>query len=337
MRLIATTVVRESTYGRQRSGWIYDVDWESGRVLEQLPVPDPRFPESDDNPRGGMRGGRGVAAVGSDILVASYDTLHRYGAGWELVERIEHPLLVGLHEIHWDGSALWVSATGIDAIVRVTLDGAVTLAWDPHASELAVELGLRARPDPVDGSVDYVRGAAPLVDQCHINGVTRFGDDTIVNCGLLRRPRGTGQRLVSRARWKLGVPQRGPGSRPPGGSLVVRVGPDGAIDPLLRLDGHDVPTHNGQLLDADRVVVNDSTANIVRVFSVASGEPVATIPIEGAWLRGLCVVDDARLLVGTAPATLALVDLDEQRVVRRVALSVDPNEAVHGLAWVDRP
>jgi hypothetical protein len=71
MRVLATTVVRESLRGKRRTGFIYDVDWDSRRVERRLPVPEPQFPESDENPRGGVRGGRGVAVTPAGIVVAN--------------------------------------------------------------------------------------------------------------------------------------------------------------------------------------------------------------------------------------------------------------------------
>ena len=86
MRVIATTVVRESIRGKQKTGYIYDIDWTAGRVVNKLPVPDPLFPESDDNPRGGVRGGRGVTVTKDGIVVANYDTFYRYSDGWDVLD-----------------------------------------------------------------------------------------------------------------------------------------------------------------------------------------------------------------------------------------------------------
>ena len=99
-----------------------------------------------------------------------------------------HPLFVGLHEIDWDGKQLWATATAIDAVLKVSLDGDVSVAWDPHAGDDAGRLGLRKRSHALDGSLDYRRRQAPLVDLCHVNGVTRRGGETIVNCGLVGDP-----------------------------------------------------------------------------------------------------------------------------------------------------
>jgi hypothetical protein len=334
MRVIATTVVRESIRGKQKTGWIYDVDWDAQTVLRKLPVPDPSFPESDDNPRGGVRGGRGVAPTQHGIVVANYDTLYVYDDDWNVVQQLSHPLFVGTHEIDWDGERLWTAATGIDAVLRVSLDGDVDVAWDPHAPELADRFGIRRRPHAMDGSVDYRIREAPVIDQCHINGVARRGDATVVNCGLVRKTKPFAARATDRLKRKLGIGQGTDGKKPrhSGTSMVVRVNGSGQGEVLVELGNHDFPTHNGQLLEDGRVALNDSTNNTLRVYTVGDRSEVAALQIPGTWLRGLEPLDASRVLVGTAPATIVLADLAEKHISGKLQLSDDPNEAIHGLA-----
>jgi hypothetical protein len=97
------------------------------------------------------------------------------------------------------------------------------------------------------------------------------------------------------------------------------------------MEGGGSPTHNGQLLDAARVAVNDSRTNTFRVFQVSDGAEVARVPVQGTWLRGMVPLGADRVLVGTAPAAIALLDLESQAVERRLTLSENPNEAIHGL------
>ena len=58
--------------------------------------------------------------------------------------------------------------------------------------------------------------------------------------------------------------------------------------------------------------------------------PVA-VKIPGTWLRGLEPISPTHVLVGSAPAQLVLVDVETGAIENRIALSDDPNEAVHGL------
>ena len=342
MRLIATTVVRESAFGRQKTGWIYDVDWAAQRVERRFPTPDPRFPSTEENPRGGMRGGRGVAVTRHGIVVAVYDTLWRYDDDWNVLAEVSHPLFVGIHEIDWDGEHMWVTATGIDAILKADLEGEAEVAWDPHTPELARRFGLRTRPDPVDGSVDYRIRQAPLIDQCHVNGVIVDGSSMVVNCGSMRTGSSAvtrfAKRVLARTRRALPFEER-PRTTPRyhAPSMVVRVDGAGKTDVLLTLPPGGHPTHNGRLLDDGRLAVNHSTSNHLRLFRLSDQEETASIHVEGTWLRGLEPISPSQALVGTAPAAIALVDLECGVVERRLQLSDDPNEAVHGLAVCPEP
>jgi hypothetical protein len=332
MRLVATTVVRESVRGKQRSGYVYDVDWAAKRVLRRFPVPEPSYPESDDNPRGGARGGRGVAATRHGIVLANYDTVYVYDDEWNVLDSFSHPLFIGIHELDWDGEVVWISATRNDTVLRVTLDGSVEVAWDPHRSELARRFRLRERLHPLDGSVDYRKRDAPGVNECHVNGVTRRGGSLIVNCGLIRGRRPTAARIARGARQKLGL-----GRDDAGRSAVVRVTGGGSAEILLELATGHWPTHNGQLLDDSRLIVNESHKNTLRVFSLEDRRQLAKVTVPGTWLRGLHAIGPGRILVGTAPAAIALVDLEAGAAVERVTLSDDPNEAIHGLTVCPPP
>ncbi len=334
MRLIATTVVREAVFGKQESGFIYDIDWsldrDAQRAVRRLPVPAPRFPSSDDNPRGGVRGGRGVAVTPRGIVVANHDTLTRYDDEWNVLDQIDHPLLLGTHEIDWDGGALWVSATAIDALLRVTLEGEVSVAWDPHADSVAGRFGLAPRRYPVDGTVDFRTGQAPPIDHCHLNGVTRRGSQTIVHLGLLRRRPTAAARFARRVARTAGLDVAGGHE-----SVVVRLN-GASADVLVRFAAGSLPTHNGQLIDDDRVAVNDSTSNTLRVFSAGDGCQLQEVPVPGTWLRGLEPLGGELLFVGSAPAAVHLIDLERGSIEQALVLSEDPNEAVHGLALASR-
>lgn len=334
MRLIATTVVRQSIKGKQQTGHIYDVEWDEKAVRHRLPVPDPMFPESDDNPRGGVRGGRGVAVTRKGILVANYDTLLRYDDDWELLDSFSHPLFVGMHEVDWDGEALWTTCTAIDAVVKTRLDGDAEIAWDPHGPGFAGRLGLRGRRHPIDGTLDYRQREAPLVDDCHINCVSHHAGAMVINCGLVRKK----DSLQSRALDRVGRRLRGDKSeqRNAGLAAVVRINGAAADEILVRLDNIDFPAHNGQLLNDDHVVVNDSTRNTLRVFETHEGAEVKRLTVPGTWLRGLEPVSPTQVFVGTAPASIVLVDLDRMVVEDQLKLSDDPNEAIHGLTLVPR-
>jgi hypothetical protein len=234
---------------------------------------------------------------------------------------------------------VWLAATGIDVLLKTTLDGTVEAAWDPHAPPHHPRFELRPRPHPVDGSIDYRIREAPLIDQCHLNGVTRRSGATIVNCGLVRKRKSLAARSLRRVRSKLGIPERGTARRNSGRSMVIRLDHAAPPDVLVELADHDFPTHNGQLLDDDRVALNDSTENTFRVFDISDGggRETRAVRVPGTWLRGLEPVAPGYVVVGTAPASLVLVDVEGGTIEGTVQLSDNSNEAVHGLALCPPP
>jgi len=309
------------------TGFIYDVDWPSGAVRRKLPVPDPR--EWGDNTRGGNRGGRGVAATPHGLIVANFDTLLYYDDDWNLIKTLTHPLFANLHEIDWDGDYLWATVSKIDLVLRIGLDGegTVRVAWDPHVHGLAQNLGRIPFRQSLGGSVDYRLRTTPSTDYLHVNSVRRRPGGMIINCGF--RPSASG---VPDASGYIDLPKRDPSEGYlPGSSLVVSVDDDGATRILVLREGHIMPTHNGSLIDEARVAINDSSCNTLRICSATSGQELQALPVPGTWLRGLVALDAATLLVGTSPATIVQVDLENNLVARRVQLSEDPMEAIHGL------
>ena len=329
MRVIATTVVRESIRGKQRTGTIYDVDWDSGAVSASFPVPEPDRPENDANPRGGSRGGRGAAAIGENVVIANYDTLLVYDRKWTLVDRFTHPLFLGLHELDWDGDRLYAAATAIDAVLAVDVPArTVEVAWDPHNSPLARRFGIsRGRKPPLLDAY-----AAPRkVDQVHLNGVTCIDDGLVVNCGLVRPTASLYQRQRRRVVTRLGKP---PIAKPRGAGVTLHVPAAGDEQVLVELSSRGMPTHNGQQLPGGRIAINDSSHDTLRIFSARGAREELTIPVNGTWLRGLEPLDQNRVLVGTAPASIVMINLEQGVEMGRVALSENPDEVIHGLVRV---
>jgi hypothetical protein len=337
MRLIATTVIREAHVGKQDLGFIYDVDWDAGAVVRRLRVPEPSFPRSDDNPRGGVRGGRGVAVTSQGILVANYDGIYVFDDDWRPLDVIESPLFVGLHEIHWDGTQLWITATALDVVLKMRLGEPPELAWDAHDRTVARKVGVRRLQRALDGTVDYRVEGAQKVDECHVNSAVPHGDALIINCGVVHRtssPLDRAERRFHKFARRRPPLDKLPVRKPR--RFVVSLHADGRVERIAELGDHWMPSHNGQSSNG-RVLVNDSPGKALRVFSGKDPAETRDIPLPGRWHRGLAVVGPDSAVVGAAPASLALVDLVSGTVERRLQLSEDPNEAVHGLVVCPEP
>ena len=340
MKIITTTVIRHSVIGEQASGHLLEIDWDAQTITHSLPVPDPKFPSSNTNPRGGLRGGRGAKVYQNRYFIANYDTVFVYDADWRPLEEISHPLATDIHEIDIDEQGVWLSCSRYDLVLKLSYAGEKLEHWHISDSpELMRRLGIHC--EPLDLSHDYRRHLPPGLDHTHLNCV-QIGPDksVIVNLGQVH-PQGPAQRLGRRLfpapgyhAHALSATRRRMynllhGSR----SHVVALDRDrpGTAKilsqyPALR------PNHNGQLLDNTRTMLASEDGGLV-ISDIETGQR-QLIPVPGTWVRGLLKLDEHRVLVGIQPCAIVEVDINSARVTRQMKLSVNPNESVHGLTLI---
>jgi hypothetical protein len=183
-----STVVRWAPL--RDGGEVVHLDWDTKRVQRRHPVY-PADPEVDDpNPRGGARGGRGLAIVGDEVVVASYHTLHVYDRTLEHRRDVSHPLLAGLHELHVtpDGR-LWVAATAIDAAFEVDIQTGDILdeRWPRDDAGIQARLGV----DPLDVDKEgenrqkwLLRPERSDFGHLHLNTVTTWQGELYALCNF---------------------------------------------------------------------------------------------------------------------------------------------------------
>ena len=340
MKIIATTTIRHSTIGEQASGHVLEVDWTGQRIIKRFAVPDPMYPESNTNPRGGLRGGRGVKVRRGHYFVANYDTVHVYDSNWRLQDKISHPLATDIHEIDLDASGIWLSCSRYDMALKLDYGGEKLDHW--HISDspgLMRMIGVRCGLP--DLTKDYRRQMTMGLDHTHLNCVQIGADDSlIVNLGQVkpyRQWQRIGRRLLplpAKHAHRLGPAIRGlykalHGSR----SFIVKLNRTNSEKtrvlgeyPALR------PNHNGQMLSDETSVLAAEDGGIV-IHHIESHQS-QLIPIPASWARGIAKIEEQRLLVGIQPCAIVEVDLRSCRVTRRFELSDNPDESVHGLALI---
>lgn len=341
MKLAATTVIRHSVIGQEATGQLLVIDWDRGEIDQAMPVPLPKYPSSNANPRGGIRGGRGIKFWEGHCYVANYDTVFVYDRDWIQVAEISHPLATDIHEIDIDAQGLWLSCSRYDLILQLSLNGDLLAHWHiSSAPGLMRKLGINV--PALDLNHDYRKNLPSGLDRTHLNCVQCQSDGSlIVHLGLvhpesvlhrvLRRllpPPGFEAHQMGRLQRRLYEWAQG------SASYVVRLhGPDlGQIDILARFPALR-PNHNGQALDDGRVVVASERKELV-VNEAGTGRTLCRVPLPAKWVRGLVQIGPERLLVGIAPCAVLEVDLAEGRVLRQVSISDHPHEALHGLAVV---
>ena len=343
-RCLVTTVVRH-TNPDQTSGYLYLVDLEAGAVRRKIEAPENTRRAEDSNPRGGLRGLRGLTVWGDRVVVANTERLLVYDPHWRSVADLSHPLMGGIHDCLATEEGIWVASTSADLVVKLGWDGELLDVWEWRLDRALVRgLGFRRVP-PVDRRRDYRdpesmrRGVPNLV---HLNGLGRSGDGILVSLGRVqsvaafRRYRLRG--VLGALATALGVKRRKrprptvrPREVPGSSSALVLVRPDGISELLSRARQISVPNHNVHQ-EGEVLVYNDSNGSRLVGHSRAGGELAVEIPGDPSFVRGLAPLGGLEFLVGNQePLALYRVDLAAQRVVDRILLGGVEHESTYGI------
>lgn len=327
-RFLVSTICRGSRPD-EACGHLYVVDPERG-VDSSCPVPPPPHLHREMNPRGGIRGGRGLAACGDTVYVANGAGVLRFDRSWRRLAEIGHRWCGNVHDIAVRDDRLWVCSTANDALA----------AFDP-AGRLADLIDLRpAALLAGDGSrfaaaVDYrdPAGYRPTEsDLLHANGI---GFDAagapVVTLGLAEadapdRPR---RGMIARADGRGAPVTVADGAAAPIHNVVPRA--DGTI---LTLDtgagALRILSPDGAILPPDGAILPPDGA-ILPPDGTATASLTLAPPAPRGFLRGLCPAGGDRLLAGERNRLL-IVDLSTAQIAGTVTLSASPREAVYAIA-----
>jgi hypothetical protein len=357
MRAVVTSLVREAGLD-EPSGFVRVVDLERGTVPATFPMPESRHRARDPNPRGGLRGAKGIGIDGGRLVLANVERLFVLDTQWRLQAEITHPWLAGIHDVLCEGDGIWVTCASCDLLVRVGWDGAVVEEWTWRRDRaLAESIGF-AVPPPFEPALDYRDPAvvhAGVYGIAHLNGVARGREGLIVSLGRILspaavralRPRAALGRAISRVgagRAAIGAVRRRraarlarseyvPVERFPGSSSAV-VSLAGIPRVIHRRTGVSVPNHN--VLEEDGLLVyNDSNSSRVVAVDRATGRErhAAAVPGSPPFARGLASLGAGHVLVGSqAPAAVHTIDLPTGRLLASIDLNGRPRESVYGIA-----
>ncbi len=314
MQVFATTVVR--TAPLDQGGSVLKIDWDRQVVEKAVPVPVPIDPEP--GPRGSRRGGRGVCRWRDFVVATNYDSLLFYDMDLNLQRQLSHPLFCGLHEICACEEGIWVSSTGVEALLLIDPEsGELIKKWFAQDDPVLQAPPLSLPPRVIDETADHRRVLfARSEAAAHTNCVSVYGGEvyaTLSNCGA-----------------------------------VIRVFPETEIrihDPEMK------DPHNGIRLWDGRFIINDTSKQTIRIYDESGVElksidlnrfPIRILQEARAfkglirvsvpgWLRGLSQIAANRVLVGISPSAILEVDIVEDALIRQMKLSDDINNSIHGL------
>ncbi|MGY8854065.1 MAG: hypothetical protein ACKVKN_14265 [Pseudomonadales bacterium] len=299
-KLIATSVVRGSQKGQSHGG-VYLVDFGAQQVDQVI---DWNSGEIDFTGRGWDRGLRGIEFTEDAVWIAASDELFCYSPDFQLLGSYRNQYLKHCHEISRKDHLLFLTSTGHDSLLVFNLNTREFI-WGLYISKNGQDwVGQRFDPD--------ARGGPPFANNYHINMVS------VSDAGIFFSGLNTGALLRVNAEMQV--------------ALVCSL-PTGC--------------HNAQPFQGG-VLFNDTASNVVRCVD-RSGKSVAQkvmlypeqeldyagvdsskVARQG-FARGLCVIEDKTVAVGTSPSTITLYDLQAGSRLTGVNLTMDIRNAIHGL------
>lgn len=353
-RLAVTTQVRHAGQA-EYSGYLRILDLDQGATLYTTPIPDSRFRNEDPNPRGGLRGAKGVSVHGGRLVVANAERVFCFDTSWHLVCTFTHPLLGSIHDLLAEEEAIWVTSANSDLLLRFDWAGGLVDRWSWRSDrQLAAALGFRSVPR-FDPTVDFRRPAVMqggVHNIVHLNGVTRGQGGLLLSFGRVLPP-GTVRRrqlkaIAGRLSGRLGFakpfptrPTPLPTNHVPGSSsaivsLTPGAGPLSEATATLVLSRPDitVPNHNVIETKDGLVVYNDSNGGRVVAYDpqLQAERHAAPVPGSPSFARGLARLEGDLYAAGSqAPLAVHIVDLARAEVARSLEMAGGETESVYGI------
>jgi hypothetical protein len=305
-QVIASSVIRSAHQGQSHGG-VYIVDLETEKWRQVIDWNDPSI---NWEGRGADRGLRGIALHKGEIYLAASDELFVYTPDFRIARSFRNPFLKHCHEICIYQDHLYLTSTGFDSILEFDLTKqSFSRGWCLREFNLP---DWSAQPRLVLFDPNSKVGPLPK-DTYHINNVF-VAEGSLYFAGT-----------------NLDV--------------LWQITPRNKLAPFAKIPKE---THNARPF-RDGVLVNDTAANRVayldRNGAVTKSFPIEQYPPEQLQMadlptdharqgfgRGLTVFDEDILIGGSSPATLGVYELGTSRRIKRINLTMDVRNSIHGLA-----
>ena len=298
--LVATSVVRGSEKGQSHGG-VYLIDFASQSVEQKI---DWNTSDIDFTGRGWDRGLRGIEFTDDAVWIAASDELFCYTPDFELIASYRNPYLRHCHEICRRDQLLFLTSTGFDSILVFHLESREFI-WGLYVSKNGRQwVGQRFDPRS--------KGGPPFANNYHLNMVMVDGDGVYFS--------GLNTEALLALSSSMGISEYC--------SL-----PRGCHNARPHLGG---VLFNDTRSDVLRFVSRDGGGVVIPVptFSVESLEHLgvddSNIARQG-FGRGLCVLDDQLVAIGSSPSTISIMDINKGQRITGVNLTMDIRNAIHGL------
>ena len=359
-RLIVTTVCR-NTAPDEPSGYVYTVDPDTREVTGKCPIIEPPLTHADPNPRGGMRGAKGISFSADTIFIANHSSVFEFDSQWRLLREITHPSSAGIHDVLFREGALWVTSSRNDIVFEMDLNGGIKRHINLRTlrnvcAELAWKEPNRLSDDAIrKGTIDFRDPRShkyEKYDGVHVNSVAFLPQgDLLIMMGLLWSRGQTGLFTLKKylKKYKLWQPLVWascllalflPGEKKAmntemavnlakGKSAVVRLDRDGGARVVFVVADTNTPVHSLLVEEDGKVLFDDTSAGEIVRFDPDTGETLMRLKATDKFLRGICKLKAGNRVAVGSREDLLLVDLAEGRVEATITLTANPDEAVY--------
>ncbi len=356
--LVVTTVHRNTPPG-EPGGKIYTINLARRQITGQCDVIPPPYANLNPNPRGGLRGGRGIEVTAEQLFIANYSVIYCFDRNWQTVRTITHPACANIHDILLHNGHLWVNSTVNDIILEFDLQGEIqSLINVQNLPEVKVFTGRRRSnllPDDqiLAGQVDFRHPQAlkrGLYDWLHVNSmcflpngdmiillglVGNFSYNAILDFKTWLQNKGVWPYLVGLNQWLIRALRLKPAINTHmvthttfGQAALLRLDKNRQVSIPLILPKVNTPVHSLLANPDNTLWFNDSSSGEIVHFDLINGQQLARIKVTNDFLRGLTRLTDDLVVVG-AGREICLVDLPRQQVVTRIHLSDFPDAIVY--------
>lgn len=363
MTYFLVSTVRRHCPPDEPSGYLYLVEPRQQKVMQRSAIIEPLFRELDTNPRGGMRGAKGISVRPDQIALANFSMIFRFDPQWNLLGIITHPSCAGVHDILFWEDSLWAAAARADLLLQFDLAGHLQRHFYMRQPSLALqELGWRPPTLLNDemirkGKIDFRHPRQvekETYDRAHVNSLCFLSNgDMLVSLGFVFDDKfanllrlkirliqwGVWPLLKTVNRWAqraLGKKQKNMDQNlvvkpAQAKSAIVRITPDGQRSLHLPLKNITAPSHSLLALPNDTTIyLNTSDGSILHI-EPEHGQLLSNTKVaEHGFLRGVTRWNERTLLVGNRGELIAF-NLANCTVSERWRITGDPNEAVYDI------
>jgi len=359
MTVLLVSTVRRRTPPTEPSGYLYTVDLESQQVLRRSNIIEPAYRGLDPNPRGGMRGSKGISVRNDQIAIANSMIVFRYDPKWNLLGFTTHPACAGIHDILFQDDTLWVTSTRTDMLFQFDLFGKLQKYY--YIREFSTDLGsLNWRP-PLkisanqihEGSIDFrdpTTHREEETDNAHVNSLAFLPDGScLISLGFIigsdyTKLVGVKKSLIRLGVWPVVLEINRKVSRLLGmkhkrldeamlvrpvkaHSAVINISPNEERSLCLTIPDMTAPSHSLQVLQDNTVVYLDTTNGTVVHFEPHKGDILSITKVTDNFLRGVTKLSKRSILLGSN-GQLITFDLITRRIIDQFQITQDPKESV---------